>query len=177
MPARGDRGPVKSKPSPTPAHDGLRSDNQQGSSPVTPDLGQPDPKPAIHPSQPGSRTRSFHHRQQLAKGEVLQGDLPDIPWQSEHTYQPGEKREPGDEYRRSHAEKSIIFRRMPYWRSTGRSYGSGGFSVCAGVLRPVTAERIFCIFSRAFSWAFWKAASSRSASCGRPTLRYAVDKR
>jgi hypothetical protein len=64
------------------AHNCLRSDNQQGPSPVTPDPGQPDPKPAIHPSQPGSRTLSFRHRQPLAKARFSRAISRTLPGSS-----------------------------------------------------------------------------------------------
>src|SRR6516164_1649756 len=77
-PAPGDPGPVKPEPSSRPAHDRLWVDNQQGPSPVTPNPGQPDPKAAVHLSQPRSRTLPFHHRQLLTEGQILQSQFLDV---------------------------------------------------------------------------------------------------
>ena len=97
-PAPGDPGPVKPEPSSRPAHDRLWVDNQQGPSPVTPNPGQPDPKPAVHLSQPRSRTLPFHHRQLLTEGQILQSQFLDVRRGQKETKDRKQELEHADEY-------------------------------------------------------------------------------
>src|SRR6516165_10132274 len=97
-PAPGDPGPVKPEPSSRPAHDRLWVDNQQGPSPVTPNPGQPDPKPAVHLSQPRSRTLRFHHRQLLTEGQILQSQFLDVRRGQKETKDRKQELEHADEY-------------------------------------------------------------------------------
>jgi hypothetical protein len=71
----GARSPVLAEAAPLPPEDGVGGHDQEGLPPSGPDPGQPDPKEAIRPAQPGPGHRSLVHGELVAQGEVLQGEL------------------------------------------------------------------------------------------------------
>src|SRR5207249_4013514 len=109
----------KTESSPMLADHGLRSHEEHRLSPIRPEPREPDPKPAISPSQPWSWASSFHHGQLLTEGKILQSQLLDTRRANKQTKDRKEQSEHANEYRRALRESQFIFRQMQFCRATG----------------------------------------------------------
>jgi hypothetical protein len=73
--AAGAPDPVVAEPSPLPAQDGVRGDDDQRLLPASPQPGQRDPKEPVAAAQPRPGHRPPVNGERLAQGEVLEGEL------------------------------------------------------------------------------------------------------
>jgi hypothetical protein len=68
--------PQTAKPLAVPPHDGVRLDEDHGSPPLLPHLGEEDPKESVSRAELGSLDRARQGGQLLPKCEVLKRDHP-----------------------------------------------------------------------------------------------------
>ena len=119
--AAGAPGPVVAEPSPLPAQDGVRGDDDQRLLPASPQPGQRDPKEPVATAQPRSGHRPPVHGELLAQGEILEGELPVAAAEEREESEQGEQR--ADQKTAivsgSKPRDQPLGRRMEFWRRTG----------------------------------------------------------
>jgi hypothetical protein len=87
-------GPVPTKTLALPTHDRVGMDNDEGLSPVFPQHGQGNPKPAVTLYEADAPLVAFVNAELLSKCEIFQGNsamvFPEQPWQTKEAQKAGE---------------------------------------------------------------------------------------
>ena len=111
-PDSGDQPPIQAKAGPVPAHDSLRSDDEECLLPLRPQPTDGNPEELVQQIERRPRTTPFQHGQLLSQHEVFKDEIPAV---TEDAKKRPEREPEHAEHNRSYNRILAVGRRLCHW--------------------------------------------------------------